>query len=300
MRDFGLIHTRYWAWAQEHGLSDSAKLIGAYLLTCEHGNSLGCFRCPKAYVAEDLGYSIDTVSKGYAILESKSLIRYCEASKWLLIPKFLHWNRIQNPKHASSVLKNVAQIPSSFQLGETLVESLKKYGGKHLDLDSIDTVSDTLCHTVSHTVPIQREGEGEGYVEGEGEGEKNFSSQLPDESSKEFQLASLLFSLIQQNDPKAKKPNLQKWGKDIDGIIRLDGRDPPQVEAVIKWCQKDPFWRTNILSAAKLRKQFTQLVLKMNGGNSHGKPEPERFSEKRYEGSDLDSLPWNQDQKNDV
>lgn len=293
MRDFGLIHTRYWTWAQEHGLSDSAKLIGAYILTCEHGNSLGCFRCPKAYVAEDLGYSIDTVSKGYGILESKGLIRYCEASKWLLIPKFLHWNRIQNPKHASSVLKNVSQIPSSFQLGEILVKSLKQYGGRHLEPGAIDTVSDTLCHTVSHTVPIQREGEGEGYVEGEGE--KKPSSQLLAEGSREFELATLLFSLIQQNDPKAKKPNLQTWAKDMDGIIRLDGRDPPEVEAVIRWCQRDPFWKTNILSAGKLRKQFGQLAMKMKGGNGNGKPEPERFSEKRYEGSDLDSLPWNQE-----
>lgn len=129
---------------------------------------------------------------------------------------------------------------------------------------------------------------------------KTLSSQLPDENSREFQFASLLFSLILENDPKAKKPNLQKWAKDIDGIIRLDGRDPPQVEEVIKWCQQDPFWKANILSAAKLRKKFPQLLHKMNGGNGHGKPKQERFDEKRYEGSDLSKIPWNRDKTGGV
>jgi hypothetical protein len=35
-----------------------------------------------------------------------------------------------------------------------------------------------------------------------------------------------------------------------------------EVERLIEWCQVDSFWHSNILSPAKLRKQFTQLVLK--------------------------------------
>jgi hypothetical protein len=46
-------------------------------------------------------------------------------------------------------------------------------------------------------------------------------------------------------------------------IIR-DGRDPIELEQVICWCQEDDFWKNNILSTGKLRKQYDQLVLKMN------------------------------------
>lgn len=40
-----------------------------------------------------------------------------------------------------------------------------------------------------------------------------------------------------------------------------------EVERIVDWCQADSFWRSNILSPAKLRKQFTQLVLKAQAGN---------------------------------
>jgi hypothetical protein len=47
-------------------------------------------------------------------------------------------------------------------------------------------------------------------------------------------------------------------------MIQMDGRSPPEIEAVIRWSQTDPFWRNNILSPAKLREKWPQLVLKMN------------------------------------
>ncbi|MFA7153915.1 MAG: hypothetical protein WC072_08995 [Methanoregulaceae archaeon] len=78
-----------------------------------------------------------------------------------------------------------------------------------------------------------------------------------------FRLSELLYSLILQNNPKAKKPDLKKWAQTIDRMIRLDERDPQEIEAVIRWCQADDFWYANILSADKLRKQYDQLILKM-------------------------------------
>jgi hypothetical protein len=52
-------------------------------------------------------------------------------------------------------------------------------------------------------------------------------------------------------------------------MIDTDKRDPGEIGAVIVWCQQDEFWQNNILSVAKLRKQYDHLVLKMN---SNGKP----------------------------
>ena len=45
-------------------------------------------------------------------------------------------------------------------------------------------------------------------------------------------------------------------------MIRLDNRDPVEIEKVILWCQEDTFWQNNILSTKKLRFQFDQLVFK--------------------------------------
>src|SRR5437016_5479477 len=39
-----------------------------------------------------------------------------------------------------------------------------------------------------------------------------------------MQLCRLLFERIQANNPQAKEPNWQGWAKDMDLILRVDGR----------------------------------------------------------------------------
>lgn len=87
--------------------------------------------------------------------------------------------------------------------------------------------------------------------------EKTFSP-----TSDEVRLSELLFSKIQERDPKVKKPNIQKWGINIDRLIRIDKRTPGEIEKIIIFCQKDNFWKSNILSTEKLREKFSQLTQK--------------------------------------
>lgn len=91
------------------------------------------------------------------------------------------------------------------------------------------------------------------------------------EGSNELRLATYLFNCIRKNNPEHKKPNLQTWATHIDYMIRLDKRDPGQIKEVIKWCQENNqpdgngfCWSRNILSTDKLRKQYDQLVMRMN------------------------------------
>ena len=84
--------------------------------------------------------------------------------------------------------------------------------------------------------------------------------------SDEVRLSEFLFSLILRNNPKAKKPNMQAWAKHISLAIERDKRTPEELGKVIRWCQDDSFWQSNILSTQKLRKKFDQLWLKMGTG----------------------------------
>lgn len=83
-------------------------------------------------------------------------------------------------------------------------------------------------------------------------------------NSIEFQLSELLLNKILERRPTLKKPDLKKWALCIDKMIRLDRRPVEEIEKVIEWCQNDEFWKNNILSTDKLRKQYDQLVLKMD------------------------------------
>lgn len=81
--------------------------------------------------------------------------------------------------------------------------------------------------------------------------------------SEEFRLSELLSSFILDREPSFKKPDIQKWAKEMDAMLRIDKRSIEEVEAVIKWCQADSFWQNNILSTSKLREKYSQLLLKM-------------------------------------
>ena len=82
------------------------------------------------------------------------------------------------------------------------------------------------------------------------------------ENSNEFSLSKFLFNEIRKRKTDYKKPNLQEWAKHIDYMIRIDLRSPEKIREIIEWCQQDDFWKDNILSTKKLRKQFDQLELK--------------------------------------
>lgn len=79
----------------------------------------------------------------------------------------------------------------------------------------------------------------------------------------EYKLASRLFFWILQNNPKAKKPNPQKWADVVRLMIERDEREPEDIKNVIDWAQNNDFWMSNILSTEKLRKQFDTLYIQM-------------------------------------
>lgn len=82
-------------------------------------------------------------------------------------------------------------------------------------------------------------------------------------------LANLLADLIANNG--VKRPNVtDKWFADIDRLQRIDGYSYEQIERVIRWAQADSFWQANILSPSKLRKQFSQLQMKIKNTGGIG------------------------------
>lgn len=79
-------------------------------------------------------------------------------------------------------------------------------------------------------------------------------------SAEIFDACNLLADLIQDNG--FKRPQVSdRWLQDMDRLNRIDGKTWEQIESAIRWCQNDEFWRTNILSPAKLRKQYDRMRL---------------------------------------
>lgn len=84
-------------------------------------------------------------------------------------------------------------------------------------------------------------------------------------TSEHLDFAKYLLKWILHNKPNYKQPTtLEPWANTFRLMIEADCRSPGDIKAVIDWCQRDPFWKTNILSADTLRKQYDRLEMQMN------------------------------------
>lgn len=63
----------------------------------------------------------------------------------------------------------------------------------------------------------------------------------------------------------------QGWLDEMRRLLDIDGRTEKEVELAIRWVHRDEFWGANILSPAKLRKQFDKLKLEAKRRAQHKK-----------------------------
>jgi hypothetical protein len=113
MRDYGKVHSTFWSSQTTATLSDDGKLLALYLMTCSHNTIAGVFRLPDGYVAEDIGWTAERVSKGFAELFAKGFANRCETTKWVWVVKHLDWNPPENPNQRKAAAKVSGSVPSS-------------------------------------------------------------------------------------------------------------------------------------------------------------------------------------------
>lgn len=113
----------------------------------------------------------------------------------------------------------------------------------------------------------------------EGRKERDDDVDINPKNEQFLPLAQLLADLIEQNDSRYfrrrdRAKTIRKWANDIRLLVETDGYSAAEVEAVVRWCQADDFWKSNILSAGKLREQFTRLRMQAEKGGGLSRASP--------------------------
>lgn len=78
-------------------------------------------------------------------------------------------------------------------------------------------------------------------------------------------LCAFFFEKIRERNPEFKEPNLEKWAREMDCLLRLDKRDIERVKTLILWASEHKWWKTACLSPSKLRKDFDAMSMQMSG-----------------------------------
>lgn len=111
MRDYGKVHTSFWSSSDMRSLSEDARALALYLLTCPHGTIAGVFRLPDGYACEDLQWGSERVSEGFSELLAKGFANRCETTKWVWIFKHFEWNSPENPNQKKAAAKVAMSVP---------------------------------------------------------------------------------------------------------------------------------------------------------------------------------------------
>ncbi len=101
-------------------------------------------------------------------------------------------------------------------------------------------------------------------------------------SDDDMTAAQWIFGLILKLNPNTKTPSFDSWANEIRLMRERDGRTHREICGLFQWANQDSFWKTNILSPAKLREKWDQLTVKKN----NSKPQRKTVSE-------LNAIEWN-------
>jgi len=226
-------------------------------------------------MSADLNWEKSRLEKAFNKLLEDDFIKYDEEVQVVYIINAIKYQSPDNPNQEKSAIKKLKILPKTKLLDEFISETKKHSESFYKRLVEQFGKSQTRTRTRSqtHTQTQQR------YSS------ENFSKQ-----SAPYKATSYLIDKIKENNPRAQVPvkepsdNLmQKWIKEMKklhclgpiGSVKDDnkGYSWSEIYQIIDWVQEDSFWKSNILSANKFRKQIIKLENQMNQTNIENKDE---------------------------
>lgn len=240
------VATKFWTDEKSSAWGDDNRLLALYLLTCPHRTTEGLYRLPKAYILGDLKWEAERLREPFAQLLDEGFAMYDETTQVILICHALNYQKPENPNQITAAVKAVLALPAN-----PLTEHLQRFAQRYAEpfANALGKALGTL-HLPSPT-PVK----------------PSRRVQKPptcDENSDAFRAAETLAAHVRSASPKAKitAAQMQNWANTMRLMVEQDDRTFDEITEMIAWVDRDDFWRSNILSAKKLREQWTQLAAK--------------------------------------
>jgi hypothetical protein len=197
VRDYGRVYASFWTSESTKSFSDDGRMLALYLLSGPHSTIAGVCRLPDGYVSEDLGWSSQRVSKGFAELLAKGFANRCETTKWVWIRKFLDWNKPENPNQWKAATKIAGHVPSKCAWRAEFLGVFSKASG--IELNPSETVDEGL----PEPLPTQEQDQ-----EQKQNTQRRPSKRVPENFSPDLAYAS---SQIPDIDAEAEAQKFRDW-----------------------------------------------------------------------------------------
>ncbi|MED2764853.1 hypothetical protein P4283_22895 [Bacillus thuringiensis] len=253
MAKYRHVQTSFWSDPRvSEEMTPEDKFFYLYLLTNEHTHQIGVYRITQKQIAFELGYSIESVkSLLERFIKHHKLVIYNEKTREICILNWGKYNLKKGGKPIEDCIKKELEAIEDLSLVQKVLERTENE-------ELARKISIYAGFNDTSTIRGQKE------KEKEKENKKNIQPFCNKYEICHMEIATYFHKLILSRNDNFKRPNLGSWAKDIRLMQERDNRSLEDIKKVMDWCQKDPFWMNNVLSIAKLRKQFDQLYMKMN------------------------------------
>jgi hypothetical protein len=148
MARYGKIESGFWHNPKVRQLTERGRFLLAYMFSCPHGNSCGCFVLPDGYVAADMGWPLETVSETLSELFQKGFLERDNTSNLARIVGWWGHNKIENANVAKFVAKEIASLPNCV-VRQHLIDDLLSQSDLH------ETVTQTLSERLPKPIRNQ-------------------------------------------------------------------------------------------------------------------------------------------------
>lgn len=160
---YGAVDRQTWNDEKFRSWGRDTRDVWLYLLTCPHGNRIGCFVLDPLYVASDVQIEIDRARECLRKLDTEDRIVWDPEARVVCIKRHLHpdYNPLANESVAKAAAKDVKGLPESPRALQALASAVEKWGRSHYSplkealSHRVDTVADTVpagCGTPSSRV----------------------------------------------------------------------------------------------------------------------------------------------------
>lgn len=103
---------KYWR-GDRRRWDDQEKLLGLYLLTCEHRNLEGLYYLPRTYIAADLAWSPATVDRALATMIDAGFCAYDDDAEVVLVPRALAHQAPRTEKQITGARRSLEAVPTT-------------------------------------------------------------------------------------------------------------------------------------------------------------------------------------------
>lgn len=285
MREYAIVPSKFWITPLAKLLrgNPAAQVVALYLKTGPHANMIGLYHCPIAYIAQDTGIPFEGASKALASLSEAGYCTFDEQADVVFIhdmaPEQVGAALAPADKRTKAVLREWSSVPS-----ESLRRAFHHLYAAAFHLPPMAELGDqgqgaskplaVPFEAPSKPLQSQEHEHAQDHAHDQGQ-EAPSSDQSPDGAGlttsggktrkqhgteDDYKAARWMIDRIRENDSTFKQPNLDAWANEVRLMREQDEREHREICELFGWCQRDQFWRANVLSPGKLRDKWGQLT----------------------------------------